>query len=142
MSEYPTVEDVRQALRARAEEYQRRLYDLRQQLRDEGKDAVDPGHSAGANSLKLEIDSTEQVLNTLPKPESVRRLVVCCDPETGEEAAFALVCTGHGGTSLDIRGVRVQTLSPEAPAAADLVGCHVGDDTPLGRVIAVQDDEA
>lgn len=134
---YPTVDDVRQALQARSEDYRRRIADLRQQLRDEGKAAVDPGHSEGANDIKFNMACIEQLLAALPSPESVLRVVVCADPEIDETAAFALVMSGRGGISLDVRGVNVQTLSRDAPAAATLMECHTGDWAPLGRIVAV-----
>lgn len=80
MNEYPTVQEVRQALRVETEDYRRRMLDLRRQLQDEGKDAIDPGHSAGADSIKLNIACIEQLLATLPSEKSVQRVVVCADP--------------------------------------------------------------
>ncbi len=63
MREHPTVREVRQALQAKAEKHRRRLADLHQQLRDEGKDAIDPGHSAGANDIKFNITGDRGMIN-------------------------------------------------------------------------------
>ncbi len=137
MNEYPTVQEVRQALRVEAEDYRRRILDLRRQLQDEGKDAIDPGHLAGADSIKFDIACIEQLLESLPGSESVRRVVVCADPETGENTAFAVVTEGRGGVSVQVADNKVQTLSCDAPAATNVLDCRVGDDTALGHVIAL-----
>ncbi|MCX6345176.1 MAG: hypothetical protein NT018_08875 [Armatimonadetes bacterium] len=141
MNEYPTVQEVREALRVQTEDYRRRMLDLRRQLRDEGKDAIDPGHSAGADSIKFNIACIEQLLSTLPSEKSVQRVVVCGDPETGENTAFAVVTGGRGGVSVQVGNINVQTLSCDAPAVASLLDCCPGDDTPLGCIVAVDRDE-
>ena len=132
-----TVADVAEALRTKAEEYRKRLLDLRQALRDEGRDAVDPGHSAGADSIKFEIACIEQLLAALPTSESVKRIVVCEDPESDENVVFAIITKGRGGGCVQIGTTKVQFLSPDAPAAASLLNCRVGDDTPLGRIVSL-----
>lgn len=142
MNEYPTVQEVRQALRVEAEDYRRRMLDLRRQLQDEGKDAIDPGHSAGADSIKFNIACIEQLLATLPSEKSVQRVVVCADAETEGNTAFAVVTEGRGGVSVQVGNTRVQTLSRDAPTVASLLDCCPGDDTPLGRILAVDCDEA
>ena len=141
MNTYPTVGEVRQALQAKAEGYRRRMHDLRQHLQDEGKDAIDPGHSAGANGIKFNIACIEQLLASLPGPESVQRVLVCADPETEENIAFAVVTSGRGGVNIEVQGTKVQTLSCDAPAVASLLDCRLGAETALGRVVAVDGGE-
>jgi len=137
VDEQITTAQVAEALCAKAEDYRRRLSDLRKALGDEGKDAVDPGHSTGAISIKFEIECIEQLLSLLPTRDSVERVVACTDPETGEKAFFAVVTKGSGGISLQVGETEVQTLSLNAPTAASLLDCRVGDDTPLGRIVAL-----
>lgn len=142
MNSYPTINDVRLALPAKADDYRTRIARLREQLHDEGKDAIAPGHSAGANDIKFNMDCIEQLLASLPCSESVQRVVVCADPEAEEEVVFAVVTSGRGGVNLDIRGTKVQTLSCDAPAATSLLDCRIGHDTALGRIVAVDCDQA
>lgn len=139
MKEYPTVQEVRQALQAKAEDYRRRLLDLRGQLQDEGKDAIDPGHSAGANDIKFNIACIEQLLESLPGSESVRRVVVCADPETEGEIAFAVVTNGGGGINLSAARWSVQTVGNEAPIHEQLAKGTVGSATVIGRVVFVDE---
>lgn len=131
------MNEVRQALLTKAENYHKRLLALRGYLQDEGMDAIDPGHQAGVNDIKFNIASIEQLLASLPDSEAVRRVVVCIDPETKEEAAFAVVTSGRGGIDLKVREWDIQTLSCNAPATASLMGCRIGDDTALGHVTAL-----
>jgi hypothetical protein len=93
-----------------AEDYRSLIARLRAQLRDEGKDAVDPGHSSGANDVKFSIECIEQLIACLPHPDSVQRVVVCSDAATGENVAFAVVTRGSGGPSVRVREWNVQTI--------------------------------
>ena len=142
MVQQPTLSEVRQALQAEADDYRRQMLGLRRELQDEGKDAIDPGHSAGADSIKFSIACIEQLLTTLPSAESVRRVVVCADPETEKHTAFAVVTDGRGGVSVQVGDTKVQTISCDAPAAEIVLGCCVGDDTALGRIVAVDDGDS
>ena len=130
---------MKKALRAEAEDYRRKLLDLRGQLQDEGKDAVDPGHSAGANDIKFNLACIEQLLASLPGPESVQRVVVCADPETGEKVAFAVVTSGRGGVTLATGEWKAETVSVEAPIYEELAQCSEGDETAAGRVVSVEE---
>lgn len=137
MSNWPTVTDVESSLSDKAAGYRESIARLREQLRDEGKDAVDPGHAAGANDIKFNIECAEHLLSLVP--QKVLRVVVYDDVEDESISAIALVSDGSGGAKLDIRGCRVLTMRDNAPLAPDLLACSIGDDTPLGKVIHVAD---
>lgn len=142
MDSCPTIEEVGIALAHLADENRRRIRNFREQLRAEGKDAADPGHCGTANDLKFSIACIGQLLASLPGSESLRRVVVCADPETDENTAYAIVTSGRGGVNVAVRGWKVQTLSGDAPAHASLLDCCVGDDTALGRVIALDEGDS
>ena len=131
-----TIRDVETALSRRADEYRERISILRKQLRDEGKDAVDPGHSAGANDIKFNIECVETLLNMLPR--CVQRLITYKDIESGSTVAVAIVTDGSGGVTLDVNGYSVQTMRESAPVASVMISCQAGDETPLGTAISVE----
>ena len=137
MSDCPSVEEVKAALAAEAAGYECRIRQLREQLREEGKDAVDPGHCGAANDLRLNIACVEELLALLPQPDSARRTIVCIDPDSSEPEVYAVVAGGRGGIRLRVDEHTVLTLSNTAPAAIELLSCRVGDVSSSGLVVAV-----